>query len=605
MRFSKRSTTSIALSLLALLAIIGGVLMSGVLRSGQSAHAAAAGIHPNTLPLKMLGTTQLKSTVSARSVSQGGTNEIQRTPADNSSQVAVGPQQGGLPTTAPHPANTTVTNSNAHFSGFPGLTHTEQRLANNGNQFSLEPPDQGLCAGNGFVMEQVNDALAVYSTASGHTISRFSTISQFYNLAPDITRSNPPTFGPFVSDPKCYYDQATQRWFTSILRIDTDPNTGAFGTTSSVMFAVSQSSDPGGLFTIFSFDTTHGSTSDAGCPCFGDQPLIGADANGFYVTTNEFPIAVAGFNGAQVYALSKQGLEAAATGGPLPVLVHFDASQVLVPFGGLSYSIQPATSPSATTHEPNGGTEFFLSALDFNSSLDNRVAAWAITGTASLANATPALSLTATVIRSETYGQPPVAQQKPGPRPFGQSLGEPLETLNSNDDRMNQVVYANGLLWSGVNTIVQTPHTAARVGIAYFIVRPSVVGGQVHATMAKQGYVAVLGNNVLFPSIGVTTAGKGVISFTLVGPNYFPSSAYIYIDAKGTNGSVHVAGAGALPEDGFSGYAAFGGAGVARWGDYSAAVADGNNIWFADEYIPNLPRTLFANWGTFVGKITV
>src|SRR5450759_1202754 len=163
MRFSKRSKMSIAFSLFALLAIIGGVLVSGVVRSNQSAHAAAAGMHPNLLHLKMLGTTQITSTRSATSVPQGGSNEIQQTPADNSSQVAVGPQPGGLPTTPPNPANTAVTSSNTNFSGFPGLTHTEQRLANNGNQFSLEPPDQGLCVGNGFVMEQVNDALAVYS----------------------------------------------------------------------------------------------------------------------------------------------------------------------------------------------------------------------------------------------------------------------------------------------------------------------------------------------------------------------------------------------------------------------------------------------------------
>lgn len=601
MHFSKRSKMSITLSLFALLAIIGGVLVSGMLRSAGSAHAAATGTQPNLMQMKMLGTTQLKNTVSAKSVPQGGSNEIQRTPADNSNQVPVGKQPGGLPTTPPNPANTAVTSSNTHFSGFPGLNHTQQRLANNGNQFSLEPPDQGLCVGNGFILESVNDALAVYSTAAGHTISRFSTISQFYGLAPDITRSTPPVFGPFVSDPKCYYDRATQRWFASILEIDVDPNTGAFGTHSAVLLAVSQTSDPSGLFTVFSIDTTKGSKAGTGCPCFGDQPLIGADANGFYVSTNEFPITGAGFNGAQIYAISKQGLEAAATGGALPVLVHFDASQALVPFGGLSYSVQPATSPGSTTNEGNGGTEYFLSALDFNAALDNRIATWAITNTSSLASS----RLTVTVTHSETYGQPPAATQKPGPRPLGQALGDPLETLNSNDDRMNQVVYANGLLFSGVNTIVQGPKTPARSAIAYFIVNPSVVSGQVQASIAKQGYVAVIGNNVLFPSIGVTAAGKGVMSFTLSGPQYFPSSAYINIDASGTNGSIHIAAAGALPEDGFSGYPQYGGTGVARWGDYSAAVADGANIWFADEYIPNMPRTLLANWGTFVGNVYV
>ena len=44
---------------------------------------------------------------------------------------------------------------------------------------------------------------------------------------------------------------------------------------------------------------------------------------------------------------------------------------------------------------------------------------------------------------------------------------------------------------------------------------------------------------------------------------------------------------------------------TARWGDYTAAVADAEgNIWFGVEYIPNLPRTVNANWGTFIAKVT-
>ena len=34
---------------------------------------------------------------------------------------------------------------------FQGLNFFDQRFANNGNQFCVEPPDQALCAGNGFV----------------------------------------------------------------------------------------------------------------------------------------------------------------------------------------------------------------------------------------------------------------------------------------------------------------------------------------------------------------------------------------------------------------------------------------------------------------------
>ena len=98
--------------------------------------------------------------------------------------------------------------------------------------------------------------------------------------------------------------------------------------------------------------------------------------------------------------------------------------------------------------------------------------------------------------------------------------------------------------------------------------------------------------------------GVAVMSFSISGPDYFPSTGYVRILGP-IAGLVHVAGAGAAPEDGFSGYAAFGADGTARWGDYSAAVADSQgNIWIAAEFIPGTPRTQLANWGTFIGRVS-
>ena len=52
---------------------------------------------------------------------------------------------------------------------FDGLNFFDQRFANGGNQFSVEPPDQGLCVGNGKVVEVVNDVYQVFDT-SGHAL---------------------------------------------------------------------------------------------------------------------------------------------------------------------------------------------------------------------------------------------------------------------------------------------------------------------------------------------------------------------------------------------------------------------------------------------------
>jgi hypothetical protein len=170
---------------------------------------------------------------------------------------------------------------------------------------------------------------------------------------------------------------------------------------------------------------------------------------------------------------------------------------------------------------------------------------------------------------------------------------------------MNQVVDLNGVLFGGVNTTVTSATGPPRVGIAYFTV--GAVGSPfgIVAHILHQGYVAVNGENVLFPSIAVNRFGVGAMAFTLSGPDFFPSAAYVRFALGRAVGPIRITGPGALPEDGFTGYAAEGSPtpGVARWGDYSAAVFADGAIWMGNEFIPNAPRTLLANWGTFLSRL--
>jgi hypothetical protein len=502
----------------------------------------------------------------------------------------------------------------AGVSGFPGLTHADQRLANHGNQFSLEPPDQALCVGNGFVVEAVNNAIRVYDTF-GNALTPVEALNPFFGLADELVRSTGVT-GPTISDPKCAYDADSQRWFVTELMIDSGTNVGATGRSFNLI-AVSQSADPRGGFAVFTYDVTddglNGTPAHPNCPCFGDQPLLGFDHYGVYQSTNEFGDST-GFNGAQIYAISKRELIEAAGGESesSPKVVHLDAGAQLVPYGGLSYTIQPAVTSapnqsSIAIDSAGGGVELFLSALQFGNPgyevYDNRIAVWALRNTRSLNSEEPSLSLSFEVMNSETYGQPDPAAQRPGPTPLGTALGDALEFIATNDDRMNQVVYANGLLYSAVNSKLRVAG-ADQTGIAWFAVQPSLSGGAVHGHVVQQGYVAVAGNNVIYPSIARGAAGPGTMVFTLVGPGYFPSAAYTSL-GQGEDGAstVHVAADGTAPDDGFTGYPQFFGSNVARWGDYSAAVTDGASIWLATEYIPGLPRTVNSNWGTYVFSI--
>lgn len=534
---------------------------------------------------------------------------------------------------APQPSPSGVSGDNsAVVAGFSGLNHFNERTAGTGSyagtQFSLEPPDQGLCVGGGYVIEAVNDALRVFNTAGTPQTSTIA-LNQFYGLAPAINRHTH-VRGAFVSDPKCYYDAPTHGWFVTVLVAGQSPQgdlVGPLFTDIAVTTAANPATASWNLYQLYATDDgTNGTPVHQNCPCLGDQPLIGADANGFYVSTNEFGLA-SGFNGAQIYAMSKTGLE----NNTVTSVVHIDAGETMSTpdTGGIWYSVQPATTPG------NGyasDTEYFLSALQFfsNAPLDNRIAVWALTGTSTLNSSSPSVHLTNTVISSEVYGQPPDSAQKPGSNPLGAVVAplegfgkpgnnpaQPENFLNSNDDRMNQVVYANGMLFSGVNTVVAS-NGASRTGIAYFVVTPSVSGGQVSGTMTNQGYVSLQFDSVMFPSIGVNPAGKGVMTFTVAGPDYYPSSGYATLDATNGASAVHVSGAGVGPEDGFTGYYPFSGDRVSRWGDYSAAVADEQgNVWMASEYIGQSctlaqfeadttcghTRTILANWGTYVTAV--
>src|SRR5947207_1367828 len=205
---------------------------------------------------------------------------------------------------------------------FEGLNFYQQRYARGGNQFSIEPPDQGLCAGNGYVFEAVNDVLNIFDTSGAsvlpdntatnivggfpRNVNHAVDLNSFYGYPPAVNRSTG-IRGQFVTDPTCIYDAASQRFYVLVLTLEVVPTTGAFTTANHLDLAVSQTSNPTGGWNIYRIDVTgDGSPGNTGgpCPCLGDYPHIGAAANGIYLTTNAYPWGPGDFDGAQIYALS-------------------------------------------------------------------------------------------------------------------------------------------------------------------------------------------------------------------------------------------------------------------------------------------------------------
>jgi len=517
------------------------------------------------------------------------------------------------------------------------------------NGVDYEPPDQGLCAGNGYVIDVVNTVMRVYTTS-------FASYSS--DLSPNTIDGL--ALSAFTSDPRCLYDQATGHWFVTQLLINFTPPGQGFE-----YIAVSTTNVPWGSWNVYALNVTDsfpsskpypGQTNDPGCPCFGDQPLLGASRDALAVSTNEFSIFGPAFNGAQMYLIDKEGL---ALGYNYVSYVHLNTYGVPTPSGTCASSggiycwssVNPAGSPTPNQFDnSNSGTEYALSVLDFAGTGDNRIATWAFTNLKSLHSFSPDVSFSVSVVGGlEQYLNPLsssgngfLAPMKAGPIPLGATVfsnhphaptygckGEcPEGLIQSNGDSMyDNVVYAQGALWGAIDTIVkETGSPTVYAGAAYWVVNAF----DSSYSVASQGYVAAEGESIVFPSIGVGPTGDGIIAFSLTGNNYYPSTAYGWI-TKSSGGLVgnqmYVADAGMSPYDATTVYQCVSGtcpsgSGFAYWprfGDYSWAVWSDGKVFFSSEYIQfkncGIPQYKIdpscgdtrgpdANWGTSLNSIT-
>jgi len=379
------------------------------------------------------------------------------------------------------------------------------------------------------------------------------------------------------------------------------------------------------------------------------------------------------FMGAQIYALPKAALAAGAT---TVSAVQIDTRHSGVG-GHPGFTLWPAQSPNpGQFNTDNGGTEYFMSSDAADEAQCNSGAVctpgtgtsthllvWSLTNTSSLNSSSPSLSLSSKVLTVGQYGVPPKQQQPGSGTPatanepqgfcinntttllFNGATGcwrllfgaepahnEVISRPDSNDTRMQQVMWANGKLWGSLDTALNPDGGPQRAGIEWFIVNPNA------GKLVLQGYLGATGYDFTYPAVGVTASGRGVMAFTATGNTLHPSAGYAAIDANAgvTSWNVVPGGTGAANDDGFTGYAAqVGNPPRTRWGDYGSASVDGNSIWIASEYIASAcdyttwggpffaggtgdnllgtcagtlggigSRAALGNWSTFVSKFT-
>lgn len=450
----------------------------------------------------------------------------------------------------------------------------------------LTPPDQALCVGpasafaapldvpgnTSVVIEGVNEAFTVYSKSGQELFGPYTLADLFGD--------------PYSSgDIACSYDAATHSFYFTEIGAVFEGDNGFYGTGLVVMNANGYSS--------YAVDT-----AESGY-CLPDFPQHGFDNNALYISVREFCGANEDdFQGANLYALSKSQL---VSGSSTVNGTYWQGltDQAGIPVDGL----RPAAG--------NGtNTEYLLNAVAYDatgfSTNSSNLDEWQVTGDQNIDTAPGSLTLSGRTVNSEPYAYP-VDATSTGDGSCSVYHGKceiTSETyLDPVDSRLEQVQFANGHLYSSLDTAVTVGRNSTMVdGAAWFDVNAGT------GKVAHQGYVAVAGTSLLMPSLVRSAAGNLVMGFSLTSPTLNPSTGYTVLEgqnAQGDQGSgfvpVQLTGMGSAPHKSYSPIVY----GRHRWGDYSAVALDpsSGSIWMADEYIPPADQggsDIADNWGTRV-----
>src|SRR5260370_6143469 len=167
-----------------------------------------------------------------------------------------------------------------------------------------QPPDQALAASSSWVFQGVNTSFAVYSTSGARQIGWPKTAKNFFGV-PDPGRCSPG--GPYLSDPRAFYDPKDGRFWAAILEIE-----GAWENSCQEQtlywIAVSQTSNPNGAWNVYAFNMAINVSGS--CPtCAADFTEFGFDQTAIYFSGNMFTQDGSAFVYAETFSALKSRME--------------------------------------------------------------------------------------------------------------------------------------------------------------------------------------------------------------------------------------------------------------------------------------------------------
>ena len=398
-------------------------------------------------------------------------------------------------------------------------------------QSGFIPPDTMGAVGPNHFVELINGRYVVYPKFAVNLPNGTRTPLFASNLNAFWANAGAPHTGAFAFDPRVVFDPFSQRYFAAA--VDNQRGNNFF------MLAVSRTSNPLDGWSAFKID------SDSQNLRWADFPTLGFNANTVSMAANMFA-------------------QTGQTVGQQTTLVVVPKGDLLAPapsvanarlFENVAASISFSAQPVVDLDNAPGSNPSFVS--------------WPLTvrhGQVVGPLNTATFSVATTLLAG---GDSPIEAPQPGPK-------QDIFTL---DNRISgNVILQEGTLWG-----VQVALRNGRNALHWFKIRASD-----NATL-QEGYITDPDLHFYYGSVAVNEFGDVVIGASGSSESQFVSSYAFVGDSEGNTVFGNTTfGAPMLLKGGVDDYEVLDGAGLNRWGDYSATVVDPSDplsFWTIQEFV--------------------
>ena len=447
---------------------------------------------------------------------------------------------------------------------FDGINFNEDA---NLNGFFQIPPDPSGAVGASHVVNVVNSAIEWYTKAG--VMQNRQTLSSFFASTP-VTPPQTLTF-----DPKVIYDQYAGRFIvTTMERIEAS---GMIPNQSRVYFAVSDDSDPNGIWHRFALNTEEVINTRQ---TWADFPGLAVDSEAIYYTNNQFAhnnqTQAGVFQGQRLRIIAKAPFYA---GGVAIANTYDPATLASANPAGDGFALATTMQPTQMYGDLPGGVGTYLVAYsginDFVSGTDANLFVQII----QVDN--PLLVPTFTGYFSQ-WGTIQMNDNLFSGLPGAPQNGT-TRRIATNDRRISQHgVYRNGKLYCAAPILEPSSSSeAGQVSAHWFVLDPAVIlaGGMTSdPPPTDQGDIGgediAAGTYTFFPSVAVDALNNLAIGFAASAPSIFPGSFYTGRLATDPAGTTQPAGTLRAGVDFYIRDFTTSMTVNSRWGDYSGIWLD-------------------------------